>query len=225
MIKFKDILEESVLTHRRSKEDRENNYKKSIYKYIDQYIKNGSKGDLKLTGLKVDIEFPDDLKRIDGDFYIDGSVISTFPKNLTYVLLDVYLHGNRKIQSLGKLKTAYSIHAYKCESLSKLPDNLIVKSTLDLNGSGIKLLPTGLKCSTLDITNTSVDTIPSDINAKTILAAGSKLKYIDKNIKLNYLSLVDTPFIYDKFYKDGVESQDIQFLLKEYFLNVDYIYA
>ena len=49
MIKLTNILQESVLTPRRSKEDREKNRVIAVQKMIQQYIKNGSEGNLNLS--------------------------------------------------------------------------------------------------------------------------------------------------------------------------------
>ena len=44
---------ESLLIPRRSKEEREKNYKIALNKQIQEYIKNGSQGDLDLSGTPI----------------------------------------------------------------------------------------------------------------------------------------------------------------------------
>jgi hypothetical protein len=54
MIKLLDILRENkILVPRRSKEERQKNYLIATEKKIQQYIKDGSKGDLNLHQLVV----------------------------------------------------------------------------------------------------------------------------------------------------------------------------
>ena len=62
MIKLISFLkEENILIPRRSSEEREKNYKISIQKKIQQYIKDGSKGDLDLTNTPI-TSLPDNLE-------------------------------------------------------------------------------------------------------------------------------------------------------------------
>ena len=81
MIKLISFLkEENILIPRRSSEEREKNYKISIQKKIQQYIKDGSKGDLDLTNTPI-TSLPDNLK-VGGDLYLSGTKITSLPDNL-----------------------------------------------------------------------------------------------------------------------------------------------
>ena len=53
MIKLLDILENKILVPRRSKEERSKNYLIATQKKIQQYMKDGSKGDLDLKGTPI----------------------------------------------------------------------------------------------------------------------------------------------------------------------------
>ena len=62
MIKLIDLLkEEDFFTPRRSKEERSKNYNIAIQKKIQQYIKDGSQGNLDLYGTTI-TSLPNDLK-------------------------------------------------------------------------------------------------------------------------------------------------------------------
>jgi hypothetical protein len=82
MIKLLDILMESnqILIPRRSAEERSKNHLITIQKQIQQYIKDGSKGNLYL--LKTPItSLPDNLK-VGGDLYLFKTKITSLPNNL-----------------------------------------------------------------------------------------------------------------------------------------------
>ena len=60
MIKFIDILENKILVPRRSPEERQKNYFIALQKKIQQYIKDGGKGDLDLSNTPI-TSLPDNL--------------------------------------------------------------------------------------------------------------------------------------------------------------------
>ena len=70
MIKLKSLLFESkneplnILTQRRSKENRQKNYLIATYKKIQEYIKNGSNGDLDLSDTPIEV-LPNNLKYVE----------------------------------------------------------------------------------------------------------------------------------------------------------------
>jgi hypothetical protein len=68
------IKEENVLIPRRSPEERRKNYIISIQKKIQQYIKDGSKGNLVLTGTPI-TSLPDNLT-VNWYLYLDNTPIS-----------------------------------------------------------------------------------------------------------------------------------------------------
>ena len=62
-------------------EDRPERYKRIIYKKIQDYIKNGSKGDLNLNDTPID-SLPSNLKTVDGSLYLSYTPISSLPPDL-----------------------------------------------------------------------------------------------------------------------------------------------
>ena len=84
-MKLLDILLEQekikVLGPRRSKEERQKNHAIATQKQIQQYIKNGSKGDLDLANTPI-TSLPDNLTYVGGSLYLHGSKITSLPDNL-----------------------------------------------------------------------------------------------------------------------------------------------
>jgi hypothetical protein len=100
MIKLLDILENKILIPRRSKEERQKNYQISLQKKIQQYIKDGGKGDLDLENTPI-TSLPDNLKvggyldlgktpinsltdklKVGGNLYLGKTPINSLPNNL-----------------------------------------------------------------------------------------------------------------------------------------------
>ena len=73
--------QDSVLIQRRTPEERQKNYKIAIAKQIQDYIKNGSEGDLNLSGTPI-TTLPDGLS-VGGDLYFYGTQITTLPDGLS----------------------------------------------------------------------------------------------------------------------------------------------
>jgi len=114
MIKLISFLkEENILIPRRSSEEREKNYKISIQKKIQQYIKDGSKGNLDLNDTPI-TSLPDNLE-VGGGLYLSGTPITSLPDNLE-VRGDLNLSGTK---------------------ITSLPDNLKVGGYLDLDNTPI----------------------------------------------------------------------------------------
>jgi hypothetical protein len=100
-MKLKHILENKILVPRRSKEERAKNLAVVQYRQIQEYIKNGSKGDLDLnkTSLKT---LPPNLIRVGGRLDLEDSQITSLG-NLEYVGGKLDLEST-PITSLGNLK-------------------------------------------------------------------------------------------------------------------------
>ena len=114
MIKLISFLkEENILIPRRSSEEREKNYKISTQKKIQQYIKDGSKGDLDLRDTPITL-LPNNLK-VGGSLYLSDTPITSLPDNLK---VGVYL-------DLSGTK------------ITSLPDNLKVGRGLNLRDTPI----------------------------------------------------------------------------------------
>ena len=111
MIKLKDLIFEDsepvdILVPRRGRKDRNKNYQNIIQKQIQNYIKNGSKGDLDLANLPIQT-LPDNLT-VGGNLYLSASSIQELPDSLS-VEGDLYIAGtplSRKYDTLGQLYKA-----------------------------------------------------------------------------------------------------------------------
>ena len=82
-------------------EGRKERYKRIIYQKIQQYIKNGSKGDLNLSGATIEY-LPDNLTIVNGDLIMDHSKIVSL--NNLHTVTDHLSLWCTPIQSLGNLK-------------------------------------------------------------------------------------------------------------------------
>ena len=112
MIKLLDILKENkILVPRRSPEERSKNYQIVLQKKIQQYIKDGGKGDLDLTNTPI-TSLPDNLQ-VGGDLYLYNTKITSLPNNL---------------QVGGFLNLSNT-------PITSLPDNLQVGGDLDLENT------------------------------------------------------------------------------------------
>ena len=80
MIKLLDILENKILVPLRVGE-RAKNYQIILQKKIQQYIKDGGKGDLDLYGAPI-TSLPSDLS-VGGGLNLEGSEITSLPSGLT----------------------------------------------------------------------------------------------------------------------------------------------
>ena len=133
MIKFKDILENKILVPRKL-DTRKEDQKRIILQKIQQYIKDGSKGNLDLSNTPI-TSLPDNLKTVGGNLYLNDTSITSLPDNLT-VRGDLDLY-NTKIISL--------------------PDNLTVRGDLDLENTPITSLPNNLTVGGyLDLADTPI---------------------------------------------------------------------
>jgi hypothetical protein len=122
MIKLLDILENKILVPLRSKEERSKNYQIALQKKVQQYMKDGGKGDLNLRDTPI-TSLPPDLS-VGGNLSLGyAKKITSLPPGLK-VKGDLYLY-NTKITSL--------------------PSDLKVKGDLDLDNSKITSLPSDLK--------------------------------------------------------------------------------
>ena len=81
MIKLLDLLRENkILVPRRSPEERQKNYEFILQKQIQQYIKNGSKGNLYLSNTPI-TSLPDNLQ-VGGDLDLSYTPITSLPSGL-----------------------------------------------------------------------------------------------------------------------------------------------
>ena len=126
MIKFLDILKESddnIFIPRGSKEEKDKVLIRKEYDKIQEYIKNGSEGDLVLRGSPIKF-LPRNLTKVGGDLYLIDSQIEKLPDNLTVN---------------GRLDLEF------CKNLQSLPNGLKVKGDLDLQSTNLTSLPSDLE--------------------------------------------------------------------------------
>ena len=121
MIKLLDILENKVLIPRRSKEERQKNHVIAVQKQIQQYMQQGSVGDLDLDHAPI-TSLPDNLV-VGGYLKLRKVPIVELPKNLEV---------KRGLFAIGsKIKT--------------LPDNLQVGEELYLTRTLVDSIPRNLR--------------------------------------------------------------------------------
>jgi hypothetical protein len=127
VIKFLDILKESddnIFIPRGSKEEKDKVLIRRINDKIQEYIRNGSEGDL-------------DLRR---------SPIQFLPRNLTKVGGYLWLDFCENLQSLpDNLRVNGSLDLNGCKNIQSLPNGLKVKYNLDLRYTNITSLPSDLE--------------------------------------------------------------------------------
>ena len=84
MIKLLDLLREEkldILKPRRSEEERQSNFLIATNKKIEQYIKDGGKGDLNLQNTPI-TTLPNGLT-VGGNLHLSNTQITTLPNGLT----------------------------------------------------------------------------------------------------------------------------------------------
>jgi len=144
VIKLTDILleQENILVPRRSKEERQKNYRIVTQKKIQQYIKGGSEGDLNLMGSPIE-KLPDNLK-VGGNLSLSNTPIKELPDNLKVGgILDL---SNTPIKELpDNLEVGRNLYL-KNTQIEKLPDNLEVGGFL-----GLRNTPLSKKYTKLEI--------------------------------------------------------------------------
>jgi hypothetical protein len=121
MIKLLDILENKILVPRRSKEERVKNYLIATQKKIQQYIKDGGKGDLDLSNTPI-TSLPSSLN-VGGNLKLYNTPIISLPSDL---------------------KVGGNLDLSNCKKLTSLPSDLNVGGYLSLFGTPITSLPSGL---------------------------------------------------------------------------------
>jgi hypothetical protein len=92
MTRFTAILEQhGILTTRRTPEERAKNHIIAIQRQIQQYIKDGYKGDLDLNRLPI-TTLPNNLKNVGNNLTLAYTPIASLPDNLN-VGGNLYLYG------------------------------------------------------------------------------------------------------------------------------------
>ena len=209
MIKFLDILKESddnIFIPRGSKEEKDKVLIRRTNDKIQEYVKNGSEGDLILRNSPIKF-LPRNLTKVGGDLNLMHSQIEKLPDNFTVNgILD--LDSCKNLQSLPnglKVKGSLDLRDTNITFLpsdlefgtnlklmrspiEKLPDNLIVNGDLWLDYcKNIQSLPNGLKVKdTLDLRNTNITFLPTDIQVgKNLILMYSQIEKLPDNFTVN----------------------------------------
>jgi len=141
MIKLLDILENKILVPRRPREERAKNYLITTQKKVQQYMKDGGKGDLDLFGTPI-TSLPPGLS-VGGYLNLSGVPITSLPSGLS-VGGSLYLNST---------------------PITSLPSGLTVGGYLDLSYTPITSLPSGLTVrGGLNLGHTKIKSLPSDLN-------------------------------------------------------------
>ena len=141
---YNSILnEETIKVPIRSKEQRQKNYSIALQKKIQEYIKNGSEGDLDLNNTPI-TSLPDGLE-VGGDLYLRNTKITSLPNGLK---VGGYLDlSNTPITSLPNGLTVGGNLYLSDTPITSLPNGLTVGGDLDLRYTTITSLPKDLKVS------------------------------------------------------------------------------
>ena len=176
------LTEEKILIPRRTPEERRKNFIKATQQKIQQYIKNGSRGDLDLSNTPI-TKLPDNLT-VGGSLYLSNTPITSLPDNLT-VGGSLWLQ-NTKITSLpDNLKVGGWLILYNT-SITKLPDNLTVDGSLYLYNTPITSLPDNLTVNgSLNLENTPITSLPDNLTVGgSLYLNDTKIASIPKSAKI-----------------------------------------
>jgi hypothetical protein len=133
---YKQVKEENegpvkVLVPRRSPEEREKNFLIATNKKIQEYIKNGSQGNLNLSNTPI-TSLPNNLT-VGGNLDLENTPITSLPKNLT---IGGYLDlRGTPITSLPKNLTVIGNLDLSDTNIASLPEDLKVGQWIDLSGT------------------------------------------------------------------------------------------
>lgn len=176
MITLLEILKEEIeLVPRRSSEERDKKYAIILNKKIEQYIKNGSKGDLDLSGSTVK-KLPEELKMVGRDLILTYSAITELPDDLK-IGRDLDINNTENIKKLSNnLKIGRDLSAAESK-LESLPDDLKIKGDLFIRDTPISKLPKGLIVGgNLHAYNTQITELPEDLKTRDLIISKNLLK-------------------------------------------------
>ena len=126
MIKLLDLLkEDNPFVPRGSKEERGKEYIRITQNKIQQYIKDGMKGDLDLSNSLI-TSLPDELTKVGGDLDLYKASITSLPDNLTKIEGNLDLNSTPITSLPSNLTVGGYLNLNNCKKITKLPDNLTV---------------------------------------------------------------------------------------------------
>ena len=194
-MKFQDLttlLEQDSMFIARDN-NRHKRYEQIIQQRIQEYIKNGSKGNLILNDTPIK-SLPDNLVKVGGDLDIDNTNITKLPPTLkliegsfassskfTQYPAHVKINGSVNISrtNITEIPPNIKFHGdlnINSSKVSKLPDNLYLPGTLLASFcDNLTELPNRLNVMSLWLTkNPNITHVPKDITVR-------GTAYIDKN--------------------------------------------
>ena len=124
-------------------EDRPERYKRIIYKKIQDYIKNGSKGDLELIE-SPKIDLPSTLTSVGRSLNLGESKIKEI-NHIKSIGLFLFLDRSEISKLPDNLTVGDYLSVEDCKSLRELPNNLTISGNLWINNSSISDIPKNLK--------------------------------------------------------------------------------
>jgi len=137
MIKFKNILQEEKILVPRHLEDRDEDYKRIVYKKIQDYIKKGSKGNLYFYKAPIS-KLPDNFTQVRGSLNLGESQIKSL-NNLQIVGRSLFLQYT-PIKSLGNLQKVGQSLYISDTSIESLGNLKMVGGSLFLRNTSLKSL-------------------------------------------------------------------------------------
>jgi hypothetical protein len=160
-IEYKKILKnENILITKNSPEGRKKNYGIEAREKIQQYIKDGSQGNLNLSGNPI-TSLPDNLT-VNGNLNLNGTLITSLPNNLT-VNGGLYLSETPITKLPDNLTVSGDLYLTRTK-ITSLPNNLTVNRDLYLDGTLITKLPDNLKVAgSLNLDHTLVTSLPNNL--------------------------------------------------------------
>ena len=168
MIKLLDILKEvdggKTLITRRTPEER-------VEKLIQNYIRNGGKGDLDLSDSNV-TSLPKNLK-VEGNLYLNTNPLKDLPSGLV-VGGSLYMDDTKITDIPSNIKVRKSIIARNSEVIS-LPDNFTVNEMLNLARNPLTSLPDNLTAWDVDVRGSKLDSIPKNITTNALYIRNTPL--------------------------------------------------
>ena len=174
-------------------------------KKIEQYIKDGSEGDLDLSDTKI-TQLPDNLK-VGGSLILRNTPITTLPSNLS-VKGHLDLDDTKITQLPDNLKIGGSLYLSDTP-ITQLPNNLKIYGSLNLNRTKITSLPSNLNINGyLGLRDTPITSLPSNLSVGIDLdLRGTKITSLPSDLKVgDELNFRNTPASkkYKKYDKEEI---------------------
>ena len=213
MIKLLDLLENKILVPRRSKEERDKKFMIITQKKIQQYIKDGSHGDLWLDSISFK-KLPDELTTVGGNLVLNYSELESL-NNLQSVGGNLwmvecknfksfgnleYIGGNLRassapIKSFDKIKyiggeVEEFFNRFSLESLGDLE----FVGKLNLNSSKIESLGNLTKAKDLTLSHTPLKSLGNLKEVNNLTLYGSMIESLPPDLKVKkYINIGRTP--------------------------------